>query len=99
MLGAKRHQPLVMVGPFGIEAGILAMRDALFPGMDIMRPRFPLGFVEIAPLTPREIGPLIATAYPALHTRETNPTSVRVETGQKVVSYTATAPGPSICLR
>src|SRR4029077_6115214 len=43
-------------------------------GMDIMRPRFPLKFVEIAPLTPREIGPMIVTAYPALHTRETNPT-------------------------
>ena len=88
MLGAKRHQPLVIVGPLGIEAGILAMRDALFPGMDIMRPRFPLKFVEIAPLTPREIGPMIVTAYPALHTRETNPTSVRIEAGQKVVSYT-----------
>jgi ribonuclease BN (tRNA processing enzyme) len=88
MLGAKRQQPLVIAGPRGIEAGILAMRDALFPGMNIMRPSFPLEFVEIAPLTPREIGPLKVTSYPAQHTRETNPTSVRVEAGEKVVSYT-----------
>ena len=31
---------------------------------------------------------MIVTAYPALHTRETTPTSVRIEAGQKVVSYT-----------
>jgi ribonuclease BN (tRNA processing enzyme) len=88
MLGAKRQQPLVIAGPHGIKAGILAMRDALFPGMEIMRPGFPLEFVEITPLIPREIGLLRVTSYPALHTRETNPTSVRVEVCQKIVSYT-----------
>jgi ribonuclease BN (tRNA processing enzyme) len=88
MLGAKRRDPLVIAGPHGIEAGILAMRDALFPGMHIMRPAFSLEFVEIAPLMPQQIGPLKVTSYPALHTGETNPTSVRVEAAEKVVSYT-----------
>lgn len=88
MLGAKRQQPLVIAGPHGIEAGILAMRNALFPGMNIMRPTFPIEFIEIAPLMPREIGRLKVISYPALHTRETNPLSVRVEAGEKVVSYT-----------
>ncbi len=88
MLGAKRQRPLVIAGPDGIEAGILAMRDALFPGMNIMRPSFPVEFVELAALMPREIGPLKVTAYPALHVRETHPTSVRVEAAGKIVSYT-----------
>jgi ribonuclease BN (tRNA processing enzyme) len=88
MLGAKRERPLVIAGPDGIEAGIVAMRDALFPGMHIMRPTFPVEFVETVPLMPREIGSLKVTSYPALHTRETNPTSVRIEVGGKVVSYT-----------
>jgi ribonuclease BN (tRNA processing enzyme) len=88
MLGAKRQRPLTIAGPPGIEAGILAMRDALFPGMHIMRPSFPLEFVEIVPLTPQQIGPLKVTSYPALHVPETTPTSVRIEAGGKVVSYT-----------
>jgi ribonuclease BN (tRNA processing enzyme) len=88
ILGAKRQRPIVIAGPPGIEAGILAMRDALFPGMHIMHPTFPIEFVELALLTPREIGPLTVTSYPALHTRETHPTSVRVEAAGKVVSYT-----------
>lgn len=88
MLGARRQRPLVVAGPKDIEAGILAMRDALFPGMAIMQPSFPLEFVEIEPLSPRRIGRLAVTTYPAMHTRETNPTSVRVEAGGKVVSYT-----------
>jgi ribonuclease BN (tRNA processing enzyme) len=88
MLGAKRQRPLVIAGPRGIEAGILAMRDALFPGMHIMRPAFPLDCVDAAPLMPQQVGLLKVTSYPALHTPETNPTSVRVEVGSKVVSYT-----------
>ena len=88
MLGAKRARPLVIAGPPGLEAALAALRDALLPGADIMRPRFPLEFVEVAPLTPRQIGPLRVTSYPARHTRATNPTSVRVEAGGKVVAYT-----------
>lgn len=88
MLRAKRQRPLVVAGPHGIEAGIHRMRDALFPGMHIMRPAFPLEFVEVASLMPQQIGPLKVTSYPALHTPETNPSSVRVEVAQKVVSYT-----------
>jgi ribonuclease BN (tRNA processing enzyme) len=88
MLGAKRQRPLAIAGPPGLQVGLSAMRDALFPGAGVMRPAFPLEFVEVAPLTPSRLGPLMVTSYPALHTRETNPTSVRVEAEGKVVSYT-----------
>lgn len=88
MLGAGRERPLTIVGPTGIERGIMAMRDALFPGMAVMRPRFSLDFVELEVLRPRTLGALEVTAYPARHTPETNPTSVRIAAGGKVVSYT-----------
>lgn len=88
MLGAKRQRPLVIAGPPGLQAGIEAMRDALFPGADVMRPAFALELVEVVPLAPRQIGPLTLMSYPARHTRETHPTSVRIEAAGKVVSYT-----------
>lgn len=88
MLGAKRRRPLVVAGPKDIECGIMAMRDGLFPGMATMQPSFSLEFVEVEPLRPQPIGPLTVTSYPADHTRETNPTSVRIEAGGKIVSYT-----------
>ena len=33
-------------------------------------------------------GPLKVTTYPAIHTKETNPTSIRVEVAGKIIAYT-----------
>jgi ribonuclease BN (tRNA processing enzyme) len=61
MLGAKRTAPLTIAGPKGIHAGILAMRDALFPGMERMIPKFDLEFVEIETASERSLGPINVT--------------------------------------
>ena len=39
-------------------------------------------------MKPTSVGDLTITTYPAAHTGETNPTSVRIDVGGKVISYT-----------
>lgn len=88
MLGAKRQTPLVIAGPRDTEARLAVINEALFPGMHAMTPKFDLDYLEMDVLKPAAIGPLTVTPYPALHTGETNPTSVRCEIAGKVISYT-----------
>lgn len=88
MLGAKRDRPLTIAGPRDTEARLAVVGEVMFPGMHVMSPKFHLSYVEIPVMTPTAVGPLSITSFPAVHTGETNPTSVRVEVAGKVVSYT-----------
>ena len=64
------------------------LREALFPGSRAMMPKFDLDYVEMQSGRPTMVGGLVVTPYPALHTPETAPTMLRVESGGKVVTYT-----------
>ena len=65
-----------------------AICEALFPGMHVMTPKFPLTYVAWDVGKPHHILDLVMTPYPARHTWQTNPTALRVEVGGKVVAYT-----------
>jgi ribonuclease BN (tRNA processing enzyme) len=88
MLGAKRTTPLTIAGPRETEAKLGVVNEALMPGMHAMTPKFPLNYVEIEVMKPTQVGDLTITTFPANHTGETNPTSVRVEVAGKIISYT-----------
>ncbi len=88
MLGAKRTKPLTIVGPEGTEAHLGGVCEALFPGMHVMSPKFHLTYAEMPVMKKTEFNGFAVTSYPAMHTGTTNPTSIRVEVGGKVVSYT-----------
>ena len=88
MLGAKRTRPLTIAGPRDAKARIAAICEALLPGMGAMQPRFALDYVEMALTQRHAIGPAVVTPYAAVHTEETNPTSLRVEVAGKIVAYT-----------
>jgi ribonuclease BN (tRNA processing enzyme) len=62
--------------------------EALFPGMHVMQPRFPLQYVELEVGKPNRIRDLVVIPQVARHTRETNPLALRVEVAGKVVAYT-----------
>ena len=53
-----------------------------------MTPRFPVTYMDMEVLREHLIGPLRVKTYPAVHTRETNPTSLRVEVADKIIAYT-----------
>jgi ribonuclease BN (tRNA processing enzyme) len=88
MLGAKRQAPLVVAGPPGTARRMEALREALFPGSDVMKPKFPYEYLEMAHGRTNYVAGMGVTPYPALHTPETSPTILRVEWGGYVVTYT-----------
>ena len=88
MLGAKRRTPLTIAGPRETEERLGVVNEAMMPGMHVMVPKFDLSYVEIDFMKPTRVGDLTITSFPANHTGETNPTSVRVEVAGKVIAYT-----------
>jgi ribonuclease BN (tRNA processing enzyme) len=88
MLGARRRRPLTIAGPRDLPARMGALCEALFPGMHVMRPQFPLHYVELEIGAPNRVGDLVVTPQAARHVAETNPTALRVEVAGKVVAYT-----------
>ncbi|HSF94726.1 MAG TPA: MBL fold metallo-hydrolase [Thermohalobaculum sp.] len=88
MLGTKRQRPLTIAGPPGTAARLPVIFGALFPGSEAMQPKFPLDVVEIAMQRPLDLLGLRITTWPAIHTPQTVPTSMRVEVAGKVIAYT-----------
>lgn len=88
MLGAKRTKPLTIAGPRETKNRLAGFCEVLFPGMNVMTPKFELDYVEMPVMKESIVGDLKITPYPAYHTGETNPTCVRVEVAGKVVAYT-----------
>jgi ribonuclease BN (tRNA processing enzyme) len=88
MLGAKRQTPLTIAGPVETQARLTQIREALFPGSGAMTPKFDVTMIEMETLREHTIGDLKVTTYPAIHTAQANPTSMRVEVAGRVIAYT-----------
>ena len=88
MLGTKRQTPLTIAGPPGTAARLPQITEALFPGSAAMQPKFPLDIIDMEMLTPHQLHGLRVTTYPAIHTPQTIPTSIRVEVAGKIIAYT-----------
>jgi ribonuclease BN (tRNA processing enzyme) len=87
-LGARRRTPLAIIGPRDTQMRIMALGEALLPGMHIRRPQFALAYLDGGFDQPLVHGPLTVTRYPAAHTEATVPSSVRIEVDGKIVAYT-----------
>lgn len=88
MLGARRTEPLTVLGPAGTEGHLARLQEALFPGSAGMVPGFPLQVLEIRPGVPLPWAGTEITAVEARHTRQTNPLAVRVGLAGRSVAYT-----------
>jgi ribonuclease BN (tRNA processing enzyme) len=88
MLGAKRDRPLTIAGPRETTARMKLIAAALMPGMHVMQPKFPVTYTDLDVLTRHALGPLGVTTFPAIHAKDTNPTSMRIEVAGKVIAYT-----------
>lgn len=88
MLAAKRTRPLLIAGPKDTRSRLHEISEALFPGMHVMTPKFPLHYVELAVGQPNRLLQLVVTPQAARHTWQTHPMALRVEVTDKVVAYT-----------
>jgi hypothetical protein len=83
MLAAKREKPLTIAGPRQTTQRMKSMATALMPGMHVMTPKFLVTYLDMETMLDHEIGCLKVRTFPALHTKETNPTSLRVEVARQ----------------
>lgn len=88
MLGAKRDRPLTIAGPKNVKARIEECMEVLFPGSNVMTPKFPLNFAELDVGVANDVLGLTVTPYAAKHTWQTDPTVLRVRVDDKIVTYT-----------
>jgi len=88
MLSAKRTRPLTIAGPKQTRQQMHEIAEALFPGMHVMRPRFPLEYVELEAGRPSQLLDLVVTPRAARHTWQTLPLALRVEVADRIVAYT-----------
>src|SRR3989442_12330799 len=88
MLASKRERPLVVAGPRGTAAHLAHLRDALFPGSHVMTPRFPLAYRELEVGAANTVLDVTVIPQAARHVPETQPTALRVEVGDRVITYT-----------
>lgn len=88
MLGARRQGSLTIIGPPGTERWVEQATAALFPGSARMKRRFTVDFVELSNTSTHRHRQLAIETMPAVHTPETQPASVRLSIGGKIISYT-----------
>ena len=86
-IATRRTRPLTIAGPSRTEQRVRETTEALFPGSTRMGTGFPLRFVELSDDAPNDIGPLTVVSYKAIHTEGTEPHSLRVEFGGRVIAY------------
>ncbi|MGI9521479.1 MAG: MBL fold metallo-hydrolase [Hyphomicrobiaceae bacterium] len=88
MLGAKRQKALTIAGPVDARSRLDEVAEAFFPGMYAMSPKFEVTTIEMQTLERHIIGGIQVTTYPAIHTVQTNPTSMRIEVAGRTIAYT-----------
>jgi ribonuclease BN (tRNA processing enzyme) len=88
MLGSKRKSPLTVIGPEGIESHISQLREALFPGSHIMKPKFTVEYFEINHRQTIQFENYKISAIDARHTITTKPLALKIESEKKILAYT-----------
>jgi ribonuclease BN (tRNA processing enzyme) len=83
----RRTAPLVVAGPPGTRARMLAMMEALYPGAWAAGWRFPLEIAELAPARRWTRGETAVTPYVVEHESGAPAFALRFECGGKVFAY------------
>lgn len=80
-------RPLVIAGPPGTRARVLAAMEVFFPGSTSVSRRFVTEFVELAERAATPVGPVTVTPFPVAHASGAPSYALRVQYGEKVLVY------------
>ncbi len=83
----RRTRALTIAGPPGIRERLGQAMEAFFPSGWQEPETFSLSIVELSERQPTQVGPVIATAFPAEHFSGSPSYSLRIELAGKVVTY------------
>src|SRR5690606_10169475 len=84
---SKRRDPLTIAGPPGIEERYLAATEVLFPRSSTVERGYEVNFIEYEIEKPQRIGQAVLTAYEVSHPSGAPSCALRLEVGEKVLSY------------
>jgi len=84
---SHRTKPLTVAGPQGMRARVEAACEVLFPGSFAKGFDFPLNFVEMDFTERNSLGDFAVTPYRADHPSGDPSQILRIETGDKTVTY------------
>ena len=84
---SRRERPLVIAGPPGARARIVAALEVFFPRATGTKWRFPWEVIEIAPGVAREVLGLAVTTAEVVHQSGAPSTAVRLSDGRSVLGY------------
>ena len=83
----ERKRPLEIVGPPEIEARVRTLASAMGHGLESHSQSFPLSFHEVAPNTPRAVGPTEIRSFETRHQLEAHPHGYDIRCGGERVVY------------
>jgi ribonuclease BN (tRNA processing enzyme) len=86
-LVSKRLKPLILAGPPGLAGRVREAMEILFPGSAQVKQAFAMTYIEFADRQPAKLGPLRVTPYQVVHPSGAPPFALRVECGEKVITY------------
>ncbi len=84
---SHRRKPLVVAGPPGLEARILATMEVLFPGSSRTHREFALEFVELPEETGTTVDSLVVTPYTVVHPSGAPSYALRIALDEKILAY------------
>lgn len=84
---SKRKAPLVLAGPEGLKERLEMACATLYPGFSIDRLKFPLSFHVWQAGVPAILGGVVATPFEMVHPSGGTPYALRVEVGNKTITY------------
>lgn len=84
----KRQQPLLIIGPAGVEARFKAAAEILFPGSTKVQLRFEMLFQEFIAGAPLQVASLSVTPFEVSHPSGAPSYALRFALGKKTLSFT-----------
>ena len=84
---SRREKPLLVAGPPGLQTRVNEAMEVLYPGSSPAEQGFALEFVELSSGISTGIGSLVVTPYEVVHPSGAPSYALRVECGEKIVSY------------
>ena len=87
-VAVKRTRPLTIIGPVGIEARINDALQVLFPTNKPLPTSFTLTYHELQPNVTLRWSDISIETFHSIHSFGTNPLSLRVTAGEKIIGYT-----------
>jgi ribonuclease BN (tRNA processing enzyme) len=86
---SKRDQPLIIVGPPGLDQWYEQVMETSFPGSTKTNPKFPLSFIELKPGEEARVAGVQVRPFQALHGDSKGPFfSYRLEAENQTLAYT-----------